>query len=165
MEHPTEWSGFLCTQTLWTSMMVSCQTSMRRILTPGTCRRPVWREAPLTPTMETCSLPTWLPKVTCDLFFYCVFTTVHFGFNTIWGRTFATHSWYKDKTRAFKSFSFECLTCFNLFFRWNLQNPCQGHHRDPSHSYSTNRIWGCLQANLVCNGFLYVCSLWMKNVK
>lgn len=66
MQHPTVSLVCLSTQTLWTSTMVSCQTSMRRILTRGTCRPLVWREVASETTMETCSHPTWLPKVISD---------------------------------------------------------------------------------------------------
>lgn len=60
---PTAWSAFSCTQTHWTSTTASCQTRTRRTLTRGTCRPRAWREAAMPPTMETCSLPTWLPRV------------------------------------------------------------------------------------------------------
>lgn len=65
-QHPTVSLACLCTQTLWTSTTVACQTSMRRILTHGTCLPLVWREAPLTPILATCSHPTWLLKVSSD---------------------------------------------------------------------------------------------------
>lgn len=67
MQHHMVWLVSLSTQTLWTSMMVSCQTSTKRILTLGTCPPLVWREAASTASMGTCSHHIQLQKVTSDL--------------------------------------------------------------------------------------------------
>lgn len=106
-QNPTVLSACSSTQTPWTSTIDSCQTPTRRTLTRGTCRPLAWREAPLTPTLETCSHPTWLPKVSrlqtyrrfcnwlCFLFFFfnCL---SHFGSSAIWGSaTVQTHTHHK----------------------------------------------------------------------
>lgn len=120
MQHPMVSLVYLSTQTLWTSMMVSCQTSMRRILTHGTCRPLVWREVVSEATMETCSHPTWLPKVTSDfngtqgsrmVVFFLFLLPVYFTTVALWLQYYLKvgiynsyiqpkHT-YKDKVRLF----------------------------------------------------------------
>lgn len=127
------------TPTLWTSTTAWCQTSMRRILTRGTCHHLGWREAASPPTTETRWPPTWLPKVTSQIKFTLVF---YWPFYTLW---LLRYLWFYH----LQLFYWQVYT---LICRGNLQNSTWEHHRDPAHSDSANRIRGRPHTHLVCGG-------------